>query len=307
MGLRTRRAQSRTTTRTIFFYQLQDKFTDQPLTRAEILAVFSDLNIITNDLSRAYMQLEQDDVARAWVDELQNFPLKLKFGVTRRNGLPPTERAGVLTDLNLRPDEGLSELVHCVFYNNSVVGFEFNFYGPRPAKLSAYILEKTQRNTKFVSLINREAAEQLGRYETLSHLNIKVKSSIIDEIRQANETVAGLLENIADYNGIENIELKIGSKTRTSESLDGRILRGLRSFYRNFTNWSDVKKMTVKGIEEQTGRNIEMDLLSEHLMSKQQVIKVGERSRAIQSESAYRAIENAATELQDQIRESIAD
>lgn len=291
--------------RTIYFYELQDRHTEQCIQGYQILRLVSLLVGVIGNASQAYMSIEDSDVVRVWIDESQAFPLRLKFGVTRRTSLPPTERAGVLADLNLPPDQGLSELIHCVFYENAIVGIEFNFYGPRPSKLAAYIQEKTSMLVKFVPLVSRRAAEQLARYNSLSLFQLKVKSVVLDEVRQASETVAGLLENIADYNGVETIEIRVGTRARTDDVLDGRILRGIRSFVRNFTEWGSVKKMTVKGTDGETGRDVEIDLLSEHLMSQQQVVRIGERSRAVQSESAYGAIDAAARELHREIMAAI--
>lgn len=304
---RQRRQAARTIRRTIYFYELQDRFSDQAISRNQILQIFSRLTSVIRNPNQAYMTIEDNDVARVWIDEAQSFPLKLRFGVTRRTSLPPTERAGVLADLNLPPDQGLSELIHCVFLDNSVVGIEFNHYGPRPSRLASYIQEKINESVKFVSLINRHTAEQLARYNALTHFQLKVKSAVIDDIRQANETVGGLLENIASYGGVEDVEVRIGAKARSDTILDGRILRGVRALFRNFTEWNDVKKLRVKGTDAQSGRDIEIDLLSEHLMSQQQIVRIGERSRAVRVDSAYEAIANAARELSEEIEAAIGE
>lgn len=297
-------ARSRNLSRSIYFYEIQDRYTDMPVQPAQLQRLVGDIRLVSQS-QNAYMNLDNGDVARIWVEPVARFPFRLKFGVTRRTGLPPTERAGILNDLRLQPDEGLSELVHCVVFSNSVLGFEFNSYGPRPSRMANYLSDKTEHQVKFVSLIRQNAAETLARYDSLSNVHIKVRSNVIDEVRQANETVGALLANIAEYNGIGNIELRIGTRPRSDDILDGRILRGIRAMFARFNLWEDVKKFSLKGTELETGRDVELDLLSEHIISKQQVVRVGDRSRAVQSESAYLAIERASNELGDEINRAL--
>jgi len=62
-----------------------------------------------------------------------------------------------------------------------------------------------------------------------------------------------------------------------------------------------LDRCVVKGYDPQLEINVDLDLLKEHLVSKQEVIFLDSRSRALNNESAYAAIQQAYANLHDQI------
>ena len=88
-----------------------------------------------------YMLDADDNALCCWIDRMRA-PQRLRFGVSRRSGLPLLERDGRVGPLNIAADAGLAELVHVVFFPDNIVGSEFNFYGPRVPRLRSYFEEK---------------------------------------------------------------------------------------------------------------------------------------------------------------------
>ena len=83
-----------------------------------------------DETSSSRYSLDEDGNALCVWPEITKERIALRFAQVRRVGLPQLERGGAVTDLNVADDEGLLESIHAVFFENNIVGAEFNFYGP---------------------------------------------------------------------------------------------------------------------------------------------------------------------------------
>lgn len=289
---------SRSTKRSIYFYSLRHRITDLPFSARDIGQLG---NLLRQMRQPPYMQIEDDNVLCGWIDPAQGNPIKFRLGLTRRSALPFTERAGTLTPLALRPDEGISEITHLCLFPQSVAGIEFNFYGPRQNRVADYIYEKTGLPIKFVPLLNPQAAEELQNFNGLKSFELQIESEKLTELIQANASMRDILENVEDYNGLHTLEIRVAVKPRSEDVLDNRFLVAARQIYARLNGRQDLRKFKVKGVSNNFDHAKEIDLLSEYIVSSQQVLKSDARSRSIDTTSAFAAILRSHTELGEQI------
>ena len=127
----------------------------------------------------------------------ENYRPELRFCRVRRVGLPQLEREGNITDLDIRPDEGLLEPTHVAFFPNNVAGIEYNHFGPRASRLGGYINRKTLRTFPSIQLqplLRRDIGRLLDGFTEIRLLEFRIRPSYIDTVRQADESLAAAFE-----------------------------------------------------------------------------------------------------------------
>ncbi len=259
---------------------------------------------------RYYQSTEGDDycaIIDGNLDEATEH-LKLRFGIVRRRNLPDVENEGSLTPLQLDPGAGLFEPIHIVFSPSShsehfLVGAEFNYYGPRFSRFAVYLQLKSHiQNTKLKveKLVNRDVQQQLRKMGDVKKFRMKLYESPRNIRSRSAQNVFEMLDAARDALGGELIHLEVGVRPES-----GNILRRGRNFIRAITGSRDFQErfqvLQADAMNEETHLIEPFDLLQDKLISVKSVIRPDERYRKIDTESMYRAIEEAYGDLRDDL------
>lgn len=253
-----------------------------------------------------YLVGDDGNAVCAWPGASGAFP-SLRFCQIRRTGLPQLEQAGRVSDLNIAADAGLLEPIHVAFFRDNIVGADFNFYGPRLSRLGNYLRVKSENAVPmavFHPLLRNDVAEQLDHLIELRLFNLKVKPAYIETIRQADTSLGEAFAATAavlDGNS-EDIEVILRpSKSTWSEALR-RFIPSLKALARRPDLRENAERFQVKGRHDESNRVEIIDLLRDQLIARKQVLRLGERNRAVDAGSAFRAIELAHEELAGELR-----
>jgi hypothetical protein len=218
--------------------------------------------------------------------------------------LPQIELSGNLSPLNLRATSGLVEMVHIVFFPNRIVGCEFNFYGPRLNRLEAYLLTKARQQCPAVSfkpLLRQDIRRQLDRLSDIRLLQLKIHAPYADMIAQANQNL-GAAFRAARMAG-DAAELEIILRPRSHSQ--GRLAMSLLDTVKRLAGRGDLReaasKFVIKGFDSTADHVSLVDVLSDQLISRKQIVIAGQRMRALDPSSAYAAIEEAYRELETEL------
>jgi hypothetical protein len=242
-------------------------------------------------------------VTCCWVDRVQPAQ-RLRIGDVRRRYLPRVEEQGVLSDLPIRPLAGIAEEVHVVFFENNIVGSEFNFYGPRISRLRRYLAVKTSDAgvvPYFEPLLRNDIREQLGHMEDVRLFDLKIRSSWIETVRRANAELGAAFDAGARAGHAEEIEIVLKSRAYSRQPIARRLLGAAQRLVAADGVRTEALRFNFKGLSQESGRVETMDLLSDKLISKQEIVLANERTRTLDSESAYAAIQRAYSELRDDL------
>lgn len=258
--------------------------------------------------SADWYDLDSDGNALCLIQHSTSPNLLVRFCLVRRVGLPQIERGGNISDLNLGPDEGLLEAIHVVFFPNNIVGAEYNHFGPKVSRLGGYLHEKSNkavRRVTFRPLLRGDAAEQLNRLSELRVLDFSIQSSYVEIVKQANDSLAAALEanrRVLEDPKILQLILKPeqGSRSRFLESMKKSLMAlvgrdGVRE---------GMERLQVRGKCRDSDRVETIDLLKDQLVSTKRIVRMNERSRALNPESAFQAIREAYGELQNQLEDA---
>ena len=227
---------------------------------------------------------------------------EIQFCRIRRSGLPLLERYGDTSELPIDPDSGLLEPIHIVFFPNNVVGFEYNHYGPRLSRLGIHLNKITGgevENLTFHPQLREDALEQIQRLQEIRVFDFAIRPSYLREVKECYADFGIALEAQASLGG-EMDRLSIVLKP----SKFGRIhtLQRLKRPIMDLLNMPRfqiyAERLQVKGLCLDTGRVETLDLLSDRLISSKRIVKINERSRALDSASAFDAIREAHYEMQ---------
>jgi len=295
--------------RKIYFYRVNVGVDDkgQPITfdPKEEFNVISNLPF-SSDNSR-YLLDDDGNAICGWVDK-EDDPYHFRFGRIRRSSLPQLEQFGTLSDLPVPPDSGLVEQVHIVFFSNNIVGSEFNFHGPRLSRLGYYLRVKGNSphpSINFETLLRHDVTSQIKRIGDIRLFDLRIRPSYISVIKEADQDLGSAFEanrkvfqNEDDGNEIQ-IVLHSGKSSR--KLITEKIINVVRSIVGREDLITEASRFKLKGMNNETGRVEHIDLLHEQLISQKQILKLNEKSRALDTSDAYNAIHSAYDELREQI------
>jgi hypothetical protein len=241
-----------------------------------------------------------------WIDSKQ-IPCKLQFGIIRRMDLPQVEQLGEVTALEIAEDAGLVERTHIVFLGDNIVGCDFNFYGPRISRLSYYLGIKAfgivPPMLEFNPILRTDVYSQLLAFKYLKSFNLTVLAPYSEKIKDIDKNLWRALTACQKVSDGDIVELILTASKRSTHKgwLGENALRVSKELAKQKDRQYDMTKFIVRGWDEKKQDNIELNLLSDKLLIKKSIMRVERRSRALNPDSAYRAIISAYVDLKEEI------
>lgn len=297
MPSRSRRTGPPTVDRSIHFYRADTGTGEDgrpiPLDVDEVLAAVEALPFAARDRGGRYLPQADGEDLCAWVDSAAS-PQRLRLARLRRNALPQAEMSGALSDVTLARGAALYEAVHLLFLPGNVIAAEFNFYGPRPTRLPGYLEALLgEVPTPFVmeQILRQDAAEQLDRQRGLRLVDLRVRPSYAATVARADRSMGAALDAAAGAGGADVVGVLLQAEPRDrSARLGDGVLAGVRRLARRADLRENASRFAVSGVGLD-GLVEKINVLSDALVSVQQVARVGRTSRAVDRDSAYAAVE----------------
>jgi hypothetical protein len=293
-----------TVERRIYFYRVDSGRDDagrpRPFDPEPVLRCLDDLPFTTDG---RYWQDGDGNATCCWVDH-GTAPHRLRFGNIRRSGLPQVERAGSLSALRIPAASGLVEQVHVAFFRDQIVGSEFNLYGPRLSRLAHYLAAKAPAlcpPLAFEPLLRQDVAERLEHLRDVRLMRLRIRASYAARVAQADRDLGEAFEAARRAGEADELEIVLKSRAYSRRRLAERLLAAMRQLAGQEDLRSEVSAFDVKGLNGQTGQIEMLDILSDQLIARGQMVCLDRRTRALDAESAYAAIERAYAELRPQL------
>lgn len=198
-------------------------------------------------------QLPDDKVSYCWVDS-SSARQRLRIANIRRSGFPFVESQGNLQSLSIPADSGLSDHIHVVFFENNIVGADFNFYGPRISGLQRYLAVKANQwchNLSFGILIDPDTAERLNRYEELRVLELRMRPADAEILRNYSESLADSYQSANELlDDDAQVELVLKPKSHARGGIGREILQKVKRMFLNEELRDKVSRFRVQGINQ---------------------------------------------------------
>jgi hypothetical protein len=249
------------------------------------------------DFADGSAYLEEDGlITCAWLDRRHGHP-RLRVADIRRQDLPQLEREGALTRLAIDQRAGLAEQVHVAFYDNNIVGSDFNFYGPRMSRVARYLRDRAGiQEFSFEYLIRRDVVSQLNQLQDIRLFQLRISPSHIDEIGRLDESVAAMFRSASALGDAGRVEVILRPVPYSREPLSGRVKEALLALVGRRETLDAADLFKTAGLAAD-GRVRGLDLLKDQLVVEREVRRLGDGSRALDRDSVYRAIDGAYADL----------
>lgn len=286
--------------RTIRFHRIHVGPDRRPRTPYDPMPLLAGLRAL---LPTGDRYLEQGERVTLCLPDFDGPPARLRIVNIRRRDLPQIEAAGVLRPLGIDPAAGVADQIHVVFFPDNVVGSEFNFYGPRVSRLADVVRGKgIGPEIELRDLVREDVIARLDAMTEVTAATLTVDRSAIDLTRQADATLAGALDQTAEFAGRGVLELTIRRRPHSRETLTDRVRNVWRTLARSQPDHEGVRSLRIEGRNQITGELETLDLLGQALVTSRRILRTRPGSRVLDSADAYAEIASAYDELSDEIR-----
>jgi hypothetical protein len=258
-----------------------------------------------SNLSAEDKYLHSEDKRVICIIDSQTEPYKMRLANIRISDFPSIEEDGDIKPLEIPDHAGLFETIHIVFFPGNIIGFDNNFYGPRITKILEYfhkVAEEVCPQVIYLDpLINPKILEQLKRLKSIRLFNLKINSSYLDQISSMDESLGAALKSVRDLGNAEEIEIRIKVGPHSTNNLSKTLLGKVMNLMKNPDVNQELTKFIIKGFDESVTQNIELDLLNDKIIAKKQILKLDDRTKTLDWNSAYEAIISSYYELKEKM------
>jgi hypothetical protein len=233
------------------------------------------------------------------------YPLRIRFGKTRRDALPEIEHQGNLKTLELQEDAGLIDICHVVIFADGFVAAEWNHEGPKLAQLGPYLFEKGRLNSapKFLPLLERDIVQVVRALDSVRVLEVDVPPDAAELAREADENFYTAIKATEALGATKRVGLRLTAE-RSGDRLKGIAGRLAEIVKERPHERERFKGLNVSGYAAGSSTQKFVDILESKLVAGESFIRTSERSRSIDSDDAYRVIERAYIENKPKIESS---
>ncbi|HSQ60881.1 MAG TPA: hypothetical protein VLT84_10710 [Acidobacteriota bacterium] len=194
-----------------------------------------------------------------------------------------------------------------IFFPDNIVGSDFNFYGPRLSRLSQYIASKNEGlEIEFEPLLRADIAEQLADLRDVRVLRLRGRASLAASVRRASQSLSEAFEAATQAGDAEDIEVVLRMRPHSRRALGAQVLRAVRRMAGMDDLRAEARTFVVSGYSGRSGQVDEIDVLRDQLIVSKQIVRMNERSRALDADSAFDSIAEAHGELRDDLRAALA-
>ncbi len=295
--------------RNIYFYRANAGLqpSGQPVA-VNLSSALRKLNTLACVDGGRYRPHEDDSVVCSWVDSIPE--QRMRLATIRRSGLPLIEEAGDLTGLSLASNQGLYEPIHIQMFPNNILGVEFNFYGPRPSRLGSYLRQVTGPRTcpafTLDPLLRQDVLTQVNRLQEVRVLELAIVPSYAEVVAEADRNLGAAFRAAARVGSPRLIALKLSPEPHGRSWLGSRVRGAVRALAGRPDVRENANTFKVTGLDEQTERVEAVDVLRDQLVASKRIVRLNPRSRALDDDAAYSAIEEAYSELKGELERAAA-
>lgn len=233
------------------------------------------------------------------------FPLKLRFGKIRRDGLPQIEKVGELETLALDEDQGLVDLSHIIIFGDGFVAAEWNADGPKLSQMTPYFLEKGKLNDPptFLPLLERDIVETLAKLSSVRVLEVEVPPDTAELAKEADKSLFDAIKAMEALGATKRVGLKL-----TADRSSGKLLKLARKLAEMIKEHPHQREqfdsILASGRDEEAKMTRYVDILESKMVTAEEFVRSSSRSRGIDTENAYSVLEMTYSKNLERLRQS---
>jgi hypothetical protein len=231
---------------------------------------------------------------------------RVQFAVIRRDALPMIEEKGIRKALNLSATAGLVEAIHVRLFPDNIVGFDFNFYGPRLSRLAIYlntVAEGHGHKVIFEPLLRRDVTSELEDGRELRMFLLRIRRSEVSVIEAADKSLAGAFRGVMGLTDAEELEVVVRPTPYSRKSIGMHLLHTTRKLVKrpDVRDAASAFRVQVAGPDTPTQT---LDLLGDHFIADTRILRQTSKGRALEPADAYNKIEDAFKSREADLRKA---
>jgi hypothetical protein len=278
-------------TRKIYFYRVvpDDPADGWRFDRAAVV------NAINGHSGAATFYLDEgDDRITCAEVHSDRAPQSIKLYAIRRTNLPSRDSGtGTIGSLGLATREGLAEAVHLRLFPNAVIGFESFFYGPRISRLQTYLRDRCGMPVTIREIYRGDMIDRALRFRDVRLLRVKVLPNSVDRGDLRDAGLAQILDVANNFDAGVYAEVLLRSEGY-DDGFTGKVKGMLQQFKRDRRNPAEIMDvLEIQGVNPESDRVEPLNLLNDAFQRVVSIPRESARSRALDSDAAFRAIAKA--------------
>jgi len=299
-----------TLTRSIHFFQfdagLDNDGNERELSIHKLVKAIRELNKKDNanpsNIDKESYWTSDSETYCAWVEKKEKGQRrKLIFAKIKRHAFPLQEINFELKGLNLPKGAGIAELIHIVLFPNNIIGFDYNADGPRIHKFREYLNVKLKNQLDGVALnalLRKAVEDQLKNLSRISLFKIKLKPSFAKKVEKANISLFDSIHQTFSNLKAEYIDILVKLDLDEGRKQLPKVVKSLKGMLNLNPTTSELMTLDIKG---QRGLDT-IHLMNSRLVCRKKILTNDQGTNAVASTSAFEAIEEAYSELADEIK-----
>ena len=290
-------------TRTVLFYEIRPTRRNDVEWRLDVTGLVAALTALPEE--RRIREVESDSGdSYEFVQVFQNgVPPAIAYVRCREHGLPMLAQAATLEPLNIAAGKQLAELTHTVFFDNHIVGGEYNHYGPRLPALAEYLADKVpqclppNKKIRIVPLIDNNLLALLRNARSIKDLSLKMAPQLLDVV-EASRYLRGRdsLRQISSGYGAQ----RIGLNMQNRDGLNKDEVVALVNWA--FEQGAGLLSAAHAVVELEDGTTQPINLLRTRIGVEREMKLIGANARSIDHDSAQTQIVDAYAALEEQLQ-----
>lgn len=227
-------------------------------------------------------------------------PQRLRLYRIRRGNLPETEEAGSFEELELAAQRGLAESIHILLFEGSVIGSEYNHYGPRITTFGQFLNERCGLDVRIRPFIREDVFSAILGMREIRRFRVKVSPHGVAELQQQGIALSEGFDVADVFRAGRYVDLTWASEPGDADFTERvkRFFRGLRDSQIEPTTL--VEAAQVYGVSSSDDLD-DFDLLRDRVVIVDHIRRESPRHRTLDTEAAFGAIEAAHEGLADQM------
>lgn len=247
---------------------------------------------------------DDDNIYCCWPES----STRAQFAIIRRSALPEIEEKGLRKALNISATAGLVEAIHVRFFPDNIVGFDFNFYGPRLPRLGRYfnnVAKGKAAQVVFDPLLRQDIAAELEGGKDLRMFSLRIRRSEVATVEKADKSLADAYKALMGLTDAPELEVIVRPKPYSGKSVGPRLMLTTRKLAKA-SNIRDVASDFRVQVGAQGQAAESLDLLGDHFIADARILRESVKGRALDSADAFANIEAAYNERKVELRKAAA-
>lgn len=264
-----------------YFKELNDKLKKETK-RDERIDILEKMEYTTEKGDKLYVEVDVIDKSKKYIE--------FRLVLCRPDAFPYIEKEGKLENIVglVKGDFNIAEITHCVmFYEEGIMGAEFNFNGARPSSIAAYVNVKCNKVDKLVCTpkLRGDTFKRISDDSGYSLFQLKVKNTPDMKVflRDRMGFIGSTIDTIDELDSYEIIlRRRIGKRKLGFPALMQK--KELKEFVDK--NIEDIEKFEInQGIYKDP-----INLLTDKMITRKDFVMT--KKKTIDSDSMYEAIIN---------------